>query len=94
MIQPACRAAGVSVPRVTTDQVNAEKAIADPAMLLPGDLILITGSEGTMSNPRHVGMYLGQGLIIQAPETGDVVKIIKSGSWLNQVAAIRRVVDW
>ncbi|MBM0224515.1 MULTISPECIES: C40 family peptidase [Micromonospora] len=94
LMQSAYRAAGVSIPRVTTDQVNAGKAITDPAMLLPGDLILIPGSEGTMSNPRHVGMYLGQGLIIQAPKTGDVVKIIKSGSWLNQVAAIRRIVDW
>jgi len=89
-MQQAHRAGGVSIPRVTTDQVRAGTGITDPAMLLPGDLILIPGSEGTASNPRHVGMYLGEGLIIQAPKTGDVVKITKLSSWLNQIAAIRR----
>jgi cell wall-associated NlpC family hydrolase len=92
LMQQAYRAAGVSIPRVTTDQVHAGKEIADPAMLLPGDLILIPGSEGTMSNPRHVGMYLGQGLIIQAPHTGDVVKISRLSGWIDEVAAIRRIV--
>ncbi|WP_144118362.1 C40 family peptidase [Catellatospora sichuanensis] len=92
LMQSAYRAAGVSIPRVTTGQVRAGKEITDPAMLLPGDLILIPGSEGTISNPRHVGMYLGDGLIIQAPKTGDVVKITKLGYWLNQIAAIRRIV--
>ena len=92
LMQAAYRAAGVAIPRVTTDQVHAGKEMTDPAMLLPGDLILIPGSEGTMSNPRHVGMYLGQGLIIQAPKTGDVVKISRLSSWLDQLAAIRRIV--
>lgn len=45
-----------------------------------------------MSNPRQVGMYLGQVLIIQAPKTGDVVKITRLSGWLNQIAAIRRIV--
>lgn len=94
LMQQAYRAAGVAIPRVTTDQVNAGTEITDPAMLLPGDLILIPGSEGTMDNPRHVGMYLGQGLIIQAPKTGDFVKISRLSSWINQVAAIRRIVTW
>ena len=44
-----------------------------------------------MSNPRHVGMYIGQELIIQAPRTGDVVKISRLSNWLGQIAAIRRV---
>nr|WP_256371572.1 NlpC/P60 family protein [Micromonospora sp. MW-13] len=55
LMQSAYRAAGISIPRVTTDQVNAGKPVADPALLLPGDLILI---PGTMSNPRHVSLYL------------------------------------
>lgn len=94
LMQAAYLAAGVSIPRVTTDQVNAGKEITDPDMLQPGDLILIPGSEGTETDPRHVGMYLGQGLIIQAPKTGDVVKITRLSSWIDQVAAIRRIVAW
>jgi cell wall-associated NlpC family hydrolase len=86
LMQQAYKAAGITLPRVTTDQVHAGTKITDPAMLLPGDLILIPGSAGTMTAPRHVGMYLGQGLIIQAPKTGDVVKITKLGSWLYEIA--------
>ncbi|MGC5332813.1 C40 family peptidase [Micromonospora sp. DT62] len=93
LMQSAYRAAGISIPRVTADQVNAGKPVSDPALLLPGDLILIPGSEGTMANPRHVGMYLGEGLVIQAPKTGDVVKITRLRSWLDQIAAIRRIVE-
>lgn len=92
LMQSAYRAASISIPRVTTDQVKAGKRVADPAFLLPGDLVFIAGSEGTMINPRHVGMYLGEGLIIHAPSTGDVVKITRLSSWSNQIAAIRRIV--
>ncbi|MER7471259.1 C40 family peptidase [Micromonospora sp. NPDC000018] len=92
LMQSAYRAAGITIPRITTDQANAGKPVADPALMLPGDLVLIPGSEGTMANPRHVGMYLGEGLIIQAPKTGDVVKITRLSSWINQIAAIRRIV--
>ncbi|MBM0224855.1 C40 family peptidase [Micromonospora sp. ATA51] len=91
LMQAAYRAAGISIPRVTTDQANAGKAVTDPALLLPGDLILIPGSQGTMTNPRHVGMYLGEGLIIQAPKTGDVVRITRLSSWIDQIAALRRI---
>jgi cell wall-associated NlpC family hydrolase len=93
LMQQAYRAAGIAIPRITTDQAHAGTAVTDPAMLLPGDLILIPGSDGTVSHPRHVGMYLGQGLIIQAPKTGDQIKISKLSSWLDDIAAIRRVVE-
>jgi cell wall-associated NlpC family hydrolase len=44
-----------------------------------------------MTNPGHVGLYLGSGLLVQAPHTGDVVKI--SPAWgASQIAAIRRIV--
>ncbi|WBB69191.1 C40 family peptidase [Micromonospora sp. WMMD812] len=93
LMQSAYRTAGISIPRTTTEQVNAGKPVAGPARLLPGDLILIPGSKGTMAHPRHVGMYLGEGLIIHAPQTGDVVKITQLSSWLHQIATIRRIAD-
>ncbi|WP_443677193.1 C40 family peptidase [Micromonospora phytophila] len=92
LMQSAYRAAGIDIPRVTTDQIKAGKPVPDPALLLPGDLIFVPGSQGAMTNPRHVGMYIGQGLIIQAPRTGDMVKISRLSSWSSQIAAIRRVV--
>ncbi len=91
LAQQAFRAAGVSLPRVTSDQVHAGTPVASLAQARPGDLIFIPGSGGTMTNPGHVGLYLGSGLLVQAPHTGDVVKI--SPVWgANQIAAIRRIV--
>ena len=92
LMQQAYRAAGITIPRTTVDQVHAGVAVPTIAALAPGDLILIAGSEGTRTHPRHVGMYIGQGLIVQAPHTGDVVKISTLASWKSDVAAIRRIV--
>src|SRR5207244_2595784 len=42
------------------------------AELQPGDLVFFhMGPNG----PGHVGMYIGSGLFVQAPHTGDVVKV-------------------
>jgi cell wall-associated NlpC family hydrolase len=92
LMQQAYRAAGIRIPRTTADQVDAGTNVPGPADLRPGDLILIPGSGGSRADPGHVGMYLGSGLIVQAPKTGDVVKISKLSSWENQIAAIRRIV--
>ena len=93
LMQQAYRAAGISIPRVTTDQAKAGTAVANSTLALPGDLILIPGSQGTRTNPGHVGMYLGQNLIIQAPHTGDTVKITTLSAWLDDIAAIRRFAE-
>ncbi|GIE92491.1 NlpC/P60 family protein [Actinoplanes regularis] len=77
-MQQSYRAAGITIPRITTDQINAGITVPSAAQLLPGDLIFLPGSLGTRAYPHHVGMYLGSGLIINAPKTGDVVKIANS----------------
>lgn len=61
---------GINIPRVTYDQVKAGKAVPRSA-LQPGDLIFF----GTWNDPHHVGMFVGNGQFIEAPHTGDVVKI-------------------
>ncbi|MDG4813972.1 C40 family peptidase [Micromonospora sp. WMMD956] len=91
LIQGAYQAADVPIPRTTTDQAHAGKPVGNPTLLLPGDLIFIPGSQGSRTNPRHVGMYLGEELIIHAPKTGDTVKITKLSKWLDKIAAIRRL---
>lgn len=40
----------------------------------PGDLIFTVGDIGMRRN-GHVGIYLGNGMVIAAPRTGDVVRI-------------------
>jgi cell wall-associated NlpC family hydrolase len=63
--------AGVSLPRVAADQANVGQAV-DRSSLQPGDLVFFKDSTGYV---HHVGMYLGNDQFIQAPHTGDVVKI-------------------
>jgi cell wall-associated NlpC family hydrolase len=41
--------------------------------LKPGDLVFYAGSDGTASSPGHVAIYIGNGQIVQALETGTNV---------------------
>ena len=59
-------------------------------MLRGGRLLVFT--EGTAAAPEHVGMYIGQGLIVNAPHTGAVVDINTLADWKPQILAARRVV--
>jgi len=61
---------GVSVGRTTYDQIKDGVGVSRD-QLKPGDLVFF----GTYSNPHHMGMYVGDGMYIHAPHTGDVVKI-------------------
>ncbi|GHD48885.1 C40 family peptidase [Streptomyces mirabilis] len=88
LMQQSYKAAGVTLPRTTYTQVKEGKAVSVDA-LQPGDLVF---TEGTAAVPEHVGMFIGQGLIIHAPHTGDVVRIATLASWKSQILASRRVV--
>jgi cell wall-associated NlpC family hydrolase len=90
-VQQAYRAAGITIPRSTSEQISAGTAVADVNQIQPGDLLFIPGSNGTPQHPGHVGMAIGDGLLIQAPHTGDVVKITKVSQWADQISIIRRI---
>ncbi|MER7894288.1 C40 family peptidase [Micromonospora sp. NPDC094482] len=92
LMQQAYRAAGISLPRVTRDQVRAGQPVTNYRDLRPGDLLFIPGGRGSATRPGHVGLYLGRGLIVQAPHSGDVVKIVRLSAWADQLAAVRRVI--
>jgi cell wall-associated NlpC family hydrolase len=74
----AWAAAGVMLPHKAAAQWREGTPVPDPLMLTPGDLRLIPGADGTWNppNPGHVGMYIGAGYVVEAPQTGDVVKIV------------------
>ncbi|MCL7493786.1 C40 family peptidase [Streptomyces sp. MCA2] len=78
--------AGVKLTRTTYTQVRDGKAVS-PQSLKPGDLIF---SRGTASRPEHVGMALGDGLVIEAPRTSKPVRITPIADW--SILAARRVV--
>ncbi|MYQ47591.1 hypothetical protein GTW40_21500 [Streptomyces sp. SID4985] len=88
LMQQSYKATGVSLPRTTYTQVKVGKPVS-VGSLRAGDLVF---TEGTATVPEHVGMFIGQGLIINAPHTGDVVRIATLASWRSQILAARRVV--
>ncbi|WP_406431924.1 C40 family peptidase [Streptomyces sp. NBC_00631] len=88
LMQASYKAGGISLSRTTYTQVKEGKAVSVDA-LKPGDLLF---TRGTAAAPEHVGMFIGQGLVLQAPHTGDVVKISTLASWRADIVAARRVV--
>lgn len=62
---------GVALPRVSADQARAGQPVASLEQARPGDLVYWNGSG---SSPNHIGIYAGDGQMLVAPSTGDVVK--------------------
>ncbi|MFD4561370.1 NlpC/P60 family protein [Streptomyces sp. NPDC058469] len=67
LTQAAWKTAGVTLPRVTTDQVNAGTTVP-LADAQPGDLVFF------YDEVSHVGVYVGDGMMIHAPKPGAYVR--------------------
>lgn len=81
---------GVSLPRTSEEQATVGTAVPGLAEAQPGDLLFFAGSDGTASAPGHVGIYIGNGQMIDAPYTGTDVRVESVPA--DQVVDIRRVV--
>jgi len=73
---------GVSLPRVSGDQAKAGTAVASMSDAKAGDLVFFG------SPVHHVGIYLGDGKMLDAPRTGKQVQI---RNVYETPSAIRRV---
>ncbi|WP_422772787.1 NlpC/P60 family protein [Plantactinospora sp. WMMC1484] len=80
---------GKRIPRVSRDQYNGTRnqSVAREA-LLPGDLVFFA-SGNSWTTIHHVGMYIGNGKMVHAPTTGDVVKV--STVWWSRFYAATRI---
>ncbi|WP_326754345.1 NlpC/P60 family protein [Streptomyces hirsutus] len=67
LTQGAWKAAGVSLPRTTYDQVEAGTTVA-VSQAQPGDLVFF------YDDITHVGVYIGNGMMIHAPKPGTYVR--------------------
>ncbi|GAP53409.1 C40 family peptidase [Streptomyces azureus] len=67
LTQAAWKAAGVTLPRTTYDQVNAGTTVS-LADARPGDLVFF------YDDITHVGIYIGNGMMIHAPKPGTYVR--------------------
>ncbi|MGW2828673.1 NlpC/P60 family protein [Streptomyces sp. NPDC001286] len=68
LVQSAYRSAGVSLPRTTYAQIDAGRRVSR-SELLPGDLVFF------YSGISHVGIYIGNGQMIHAPNPSAPVRI-------------------
>lgn len=76
--------AGIDLPRVSRDQARVGTPVASLAEARAGDLVAFG------SPVDHIGIYAGDGEMVVAPHSGDVVKVQKIGSRIP--TAIRRIV--
>jgi cell wall-associated NlpC family hydrolase len=74
LVQAAWRAAGVALPRTSQQQYANGRKISK-AQLRIGDLVFFYGPH-----PHHVGLYAGDGTIINAPRPGKPVQYAKISS--------------
>ncbi len=87
----AYAAAGRPIPRTSRIQYAAlQQSGRGVAMgsLLPGDLVFFATDTGNPATIHHVGMYIGKGLMVHAPHTGDVVRV--ASVWRNDYAGAVR----
>ncbi|MEU6063084.1 NlpC/P60 family protein [Streptomyces sp. NPDC047082] len=68
LAQAAYRSAGISLPRTTYAQINAGRRVSR-SELLPGDLVFF------YSGISHVGIYVGNGQMIHAPNPSAPVRL-------------------
>jgi cell wall-associated NlpC family hydrolase len=89
LAQYAYGQSGVSLPRVAADQYKVGQPV-DRASLQPGDIVFFQDSTGYI---HHEGIYLGNDKFLQAPHTGDVVKIssLDDPYYAGQFAGGRRM---
>ena len=75
----AYQAAGVDIPR-TSEAQWAWGPQVPSSQVEPGDLVFFAGSDGTATNPGHVGLVIGGGKMIEAYATGFPIRISTYGS--------------
>lgn len=78
--------AGVVVPRVANDQWHDEPHVG-LNQLVPGDLVFFgSGAGSSDSYAEHVGIYVGDSAMVDAPHTGadvriDTIPLVVGADW-------------
>ncbi|WP_372349656.1 NlpC/P60 family protein [Streptomyces sp. KL116D] len=83
LTQAAWKAAGITLPRTTWDQVEVGTTVP-LSDIQPGDLVFF------YDDISHVGLYLGDGMMIHAPKPGAYVR--EESIYYDGTASIHSVV--
>ncbi|WP_433524068.1 NlpC/P60 family protein [Nocardia pseudovaccinii] len=71
LTQAAYRTSGITLPRTTYDQIHTGARIPEN-QLAPGDLVFYGTTD---NNVHHVGLFLGAGRMVHAPDVGQPVQV-------------------
>jgi peptidoglycan DL-endopeptidase CwlO len=88
LVQWSMRQAGIVMPRVAADQAQTgpQVPIAD---LQPGDLLFYHTDPTAPTYISHVAIYIGNGLMLQAPEPGEDVQVVPADFGAGFAGAVR-----
>lgn len=77
LVQQVYARLGIQLPRTSTEQAKYGKVVQSLSQALPGDLILMYSpyEPAGLQQYGHVGIYIGNGLMLDAPHTGAKVRI-------------------
>jgi hypothetical protein len=70
---------GIDLPRTASQQAASGRAVASLADARPGDLVFFDYSS-SRAGVDHVGVYIGNGKMIAAPQEGESVKVQDVGT--------------
>lgn len=91
LVQWAFSQVGVSLPRTAQAQYDATQRVAVQD-LRPGDLVFFAQTYASSDYITHVGIYTGNGIMLNAPTTGDVIRPLPvfTGYWADHYAGAGR----
>jgi cell wall-associated NlpC family hydrolase len=77
---------GVYTSHYAPNQWTMGRFHPSPGQLMPGDLILYS-TNGNPMYAHHVTMYIGNGQMIEAPQSGSYVKIspLRLDEWAGAI---------
>lgn len=67
------------LPHLASAQYSAGRVHPAVTDLLPGDLVFWS-TDGRVDGIHHVAIYVGEGNVVQAPQSGDIVRVTPLGS--------------
>lgn len=88
LTQAAYAAAGIRIPRTSEAQWTTLPHVP-LAAIEPGDLLFFEPGEFEPGLPGHVGIYLGDGEMVDAPHTGTTVQVDALSGWPAPLGAAR-----
>jgi cell wall-associated NlpC family hydrolase len=88
LVQWSMRQAGIVMPRVAAQQAETGPLIP-VAQLQPGDLLFYHTDPTAPAYISHVAIYLGGGLVVQAPKPGLDVEVVPADFGSGFAGAVR-----